>query len=308
MYDWGFFLSDVHMRTINTDSGSYLESLLQANELCMHKAIGEVAAVSLATVIRYHLESGGARVRARLALSAGIALNLDKDVCLALAASCELIHNASLLHDDFQDGDEMRRGRAAAWYKYDVNSALCAGTLMLSAAYRAISQVPVHAPQLLSHLYQRTSDLISGQSIDLSSQTQDFDVQTYLDIAIGKSGSLLALPFELVMISANQTAAIPIAKAAGESFAVAYQIADDISDLQDDLAQHQNNIMRVLLHKGLDHPKALAQANQLANDHLNLAINYASQLPANSGACLIPLCKKLALTISAKTPFNCERA
>lgn len=273
----------------------------------MQQAIGEVAAERLATVIRYHLESGGARLRAKLALSAGNALNLNKDVCLALAASCELIHNASLLHDDIQDGDEVRRGREAAWFKYDVNSALCAGTLMLSAAYRAISQVPVHAPQLLAHFYQRTSDLISGQTIDLTSKTQHFDVQTYLDIAKGKSGSLLALPFELVMISANQTAAIPIAKAAGESFAVAYQIADDISDFQDDWLQQQNNIIRVLYDNGLDRPKALAQANQLANDHLNLAINYATQLPANSGACLIPLCEKLALEIGAETQFSCER-
>jgi geranylgeranyl diphosphate synthase type I len=295
------------MRTINTDLGSNLESLLQANELCMHKAIGEVAAERLAAVIRYHLESGGARLRAKIALNAGIALNLHTDICLALATSCELIHNASLLHDDIQDGDEMRRGRESAWFKYDVNSALCAGTLMLSAAYRAISQVPVYAPQLLAHLYQRTSDLISGQTIDLTSQTQHFDVQTYLNIAKGKSGSLLALPFELVMISANQTAAIPTAKAAGESFAVAYQIADDISDLQGDLSQHQNNIIKVLHDKGLDRPHALAKANQLAHDHLNLAINYASQLPANSGACFIPLCEKLALTIGAPTQFSCER-
>jgi geranylgeranyl pyrophosphate synthase len=294
------------MRTINTDSGSNLESLLQANELFMHKAIGDIAAQRLAAVIRYHLESGGARLRAKLALSAGHALNLDREVCLALAASCELIHNASLLHDDIQDGDEMRRGREAAWFKYDVNSALCAGTLMLSAAYRAISQVPLIAPQLLAHLYRRTSDLISGQTIDLSSHTEHFDVQTYLDIAIGKSGSLLALPFELVMISANHTAAIPLAKAAGESFAVAYQIADDLSDLQDDLSQHQNNIMSVLQHKGLNRPKALAQANQIANDHLNLAINYASQLPANSGACFIPLCEKLAQTIGAQTQFRLD--
>ncbi len=286
------------MTTINTDSGSNLESLLQANELFMQQAIGEVAAERLASVIRYHLESGGARLRAKLALSAGTALSLNKDICLALAASCELIHNASLLHDDIQDGDKMRRGREAAWFKYDVNSALCAGTLMLSAAYRAISQVTVHATQLLAHLHQRTSDLISGQSLDLTSKTQHLNVKTYLDIAKGKSGSLLALPFELVMISADQTAAIPIAKAAGESFAVAYQIADDLSDEQDDLSQHKNNILSVLHDKGLDRPNALTQANQLANDHLNQAINYASQLPANSGACFIPLCEKLALTIN----------
>lgn len=272
----------------------------------MFEAIGETKAEQLTKVMRYHLESGGARLRAKLALSAGIALNLDQNVNVALSACCELIHNASLLHDDIQDGDKMRRGREAAWFKFDVNSALCAGTLMLSSAYRAVSSVPVYAQQLVAHLHQRTSDLISGQTMDLSLTTQHIDVQTYLDVAIGKSGSLLALPFELVMISANQAASLPIAKAAGESFAVAYQIADDISDLQDDLSHHHTNIIGILQSTGLNRQLALAQASRLAQEHLNLAVSYAGRLPANSGALFIPLCEALAETIGTEPLLSCE--
>jgi geranylgeranyl pyrophosphate synthase len=294
------------MTTRNTDSSSNLESLLQATELFMFKAIGETKAEKLTELMHYHLESGGARLRARLALSAGIALNVDQNVNVALSACCELIHNASLLHDDIQDGDKMRRGREAAWFKFDVNSALCAGTLMLSSAYRAVSSVPVYAQQLVAHLHQRTSDLISGQTMDLSLTTQHIDVQTYLDVAIGKSGSLLALPFELVMISANQAASLPIAKAAGESFAVAYQIADDISDLQVDLSHHHTNIIGILQSTGLNRQLALAQASRLAQEHLNLAASYACQLPANSGAVFIPLCEALAETIGTEPLLSCE--
>jgi geranylgeranyl pyrophosphate synthase len=294
------------MTTRNTDSNSNIDSLLHATELFMYEAIGHTKAEKLAAVMRYHLESGGARLRAKLALSAGIALKLEQNVNVALSACCELIHNASLLHDDIQDGDERRRGREAAWFKYDVNTALCAGTLMLSAAYRAVSDVPVYASQLVAHLHQRTSDLISGQTMDLAATTQHINVQNYLDMAVGKSGSLLALPFELVMISANQPAALPIAKAAGESFAVAYQIADDISDLEADLSHHHTNIIGVLQHSGLDRFQALARANQLAKAHLNLATQYAAQLPANSGARFMPLCEALAETIGSEPQLSYE--
>ena len=63
-----------------TDSSQNIESLLQATELFMFQAIGQTKAKSIAVVMRYHIESGGARVRARLALNAGLALNLEKKI------------------------------------------------------------------------------------------------------------------------------------------------------------------------------------------------------------------------------------
>jgi geranylgeranyl pyrophosphate synthase len=277
----------------NIDSSPNIESLLQATELFMFQAIGQTKAKSISVVMRYHIESGGARVRARLALHTGLALNLEKKIIVALSACCELVHNASLLHDDIQDGDEMRRGRMAAWFKFDINSAMCAGTLMLSAAYKAVSEVTVYSPQLIAHLHQRTSDLISGQVIDVTSSASVINVTTYLDMAKGKSGSLLALPLELVMISANEPTALPFAKVAGESFAVAYQIADDMSDLQADLANSRTNIVSILENTGVTRPEALARARLLAEEHLKFATEYAAKLPANSGAYFIKLCETL---------------
>lgn len=290
----------------NTDSSPNIESLLQASELFMFQAIGQTKAKSITVVMRYHIESGGSRVRARLALNAGLALNLEKKVNVALSACCELIHNASLLHDDIQDGDEMRRGRLAAWFKFDINSAMCAGTLMLSAAYKAVSEVTVCSPKLIAHLHQRTSDLISGQVIDVTSSASVINVKTYLDIAKGKSGSLLALPLELVMISANEFTALPCAKGAGESFAVAYQIADDMSDLQADLANSRTNIVGILENIGMSRSEALARAKLLAEEHLKLATEYAAKLPANSGAHFINLCEELKEKFDTSQPSSIE--
>ena len=58
----------------------------------------------------YHLRTGGNRVRAQLALHAGRALGLGVSDAVTLATTCELLHNASLIHDDLQDLDEVRRG------------------------------------------------------------------------------------------------------------------------------------------------------------------------------------------------------
>ena len=306
MHDWGVFLSVVNMTIRKTDSSQNIESLLQATELFMFQAIGQTKAKNITVVMRYHIESGGARVRARLALNAGLALNLEKKINVSLSACCELIHNASLLHDDIQDGDEMRRGRMAAWLKFDINSAMCAGTLMLSAAYNAVSQVTVYSPQLIAHLHQRTSDLISGQIIDFTSLASVIDVKTYLDMAKGKTGSLLALPLELVMISANEPTALPFAKVAGESFAVAYQIADDMSDLQADLANSRTNIVGILENTGVTRPEALSQAKLLAKENLKFATEYAAKLPANSGAYFIKLCEALKEKIDTSQPSSIE--
>ena len=76
-------------------------------------------------------------------MHAGLALGLSEPDVLCLAASAELLHNASLVHDDLQDQDGMRRGAPAVWKKYGSNVAICTGDLMLSAAYAALSVILV---------------------------------------------------------------------------------------------------------------------------------------------------------------------
>jgi geranylgeranyl diphosphate synthase type II len=148
---------------------------------------------------------------------------------------------------------------------------------------------------LVLHLHQRTADLIHGQTLDLSFADQPVNLQGYLDIASAKSGSLLALPLELVMITSNQLNALPTAKQAGESFAIAYQIADDLNDVEDDLARGTCNIVHVLQLRDLDRSQATHEALDLMQKHLRLAEHYAAQLPAESGAYLLSLCGKLSV-------------
>ena len=94
-------------------------------------------------IAREHLLTGGRRVRARLALAAGEALGLRRENVVAWAAACELLHNATLIHDDIQDGDRTRRDVPTAWARHGVGQALNAGDLLLMLPFLAINDVVV---------------------------------------------------------------------------------------------------------------------------------------------------------------------
>ncbi len=283
---------------------------LRACESLMLDALCRRGADRLNNLIRYHLESGGSRIRARLALEAGEALNLPTATCIALAASCELIHNASLLHDDIQDQSTHRRGKPAAWQCFDPNTAMCAGTLMLSAAFDVLAKIDTNPVKLIRHLHQRTADLIVGQTADLQYEAQRWDTEQYLQIVTGKSGALLALPLELSLIAADRGYALQTAKQAGEAFAIAYQLADDLADWDDDLALGNCNIIAVIQAQdaSVSAQQARHHARLLAQTHLRQACEYARQLPDQSGQSFIALCHTLTLSVCTESSTSCEKS
>lgn len=247
------------------------------------------------TAAKYHLASGGHKIRARLCIEAGLALGIKQQDMLILAAMCELLHNASLIHDDIQDGDIVRRDIETVWKKFGVNVALCTGDFLLSAAYGVLanfSDIQL-IPKLIATIYQRTSSVIQGQCADIAYQKQQLcSVGTYQKIAIAKSGALLSLPIELALIASQHSEAIADARAAAESFAIAYQIVDDLDDVDKDADCHSLNIVFVLKAAG-ERQNPIQVAETLALQHLEAAINLATKIPKNSGALLIELVGQL---------------
>ena len=120
---------------------SRLEKLIYSliNSAGIHATHQSQSSAQLAAI--YHLRSGGRRVRARLAIQACSALGLSEDDALCIAAVVELLHNASLIHDDLQDQEKLRHGCVTVWTKFGTNVAICTGDLMLSAAYGALCRV-----------------------------------------------------------------------------------------------------------------------------------------------------------------------
>ena len=86
----------------------------------------------------YHLRTGGKRLRGRLALCAAKDQSVNPEQALLWAAACELLHNATLIHDDIQDNDPIRRGQPSLWKKFGVAQAINVGDFFIFKAFRSL--------------------------------------------------------------------------------------------------------------------------------------------------------------------------
>lgn len=247
---------------------------------------------------RYHLASGGKRVRAQLGQHAARALGVSGPDGALLGAVAELIHNASLVYDDLQDRDKVRRGADAVWVRFGPDVALCTGALLLSAAYGALAELsqPERVAPLVALTHRRTAHLIHGQTADLSSRDVDMTTGDYEQVATDKSGVLFALPLELACVYAGAPELSDRARRAANQFAVGYQIADDLDDLQVDRAANRLNYVS-LLRRVHDENTALKLAKGRSLALLKDAADLARSLPSGAGELLSSLSAALAAKV-----------
>lgn len=241
----------------------------------------------------YHLACGGSRVRATSCIEVSLALGLDSRSAVCLASCVELLHNASLIHDDLQDNDPMRRGQPSVWYKFGKNVAVCAGDLLIAKAFGQLAHIPnVNIlPSLLTHVQEAVSLTIEGQCLDNQSINCN-NLNDYEKIAASKSGPLLRLPVELPLMAAGQRNAINITQKAISRFAVAYQIADDLCDWRTDMIEGQLNIVNILSQQ-MPNSEAIAVAQSRAQHLLKSCQIELNKLPEDSGSAFIALAQNL---------------
>ena len=281
------------------------DSLKELEEMMRSLIIGSdtVKGVALSDSVRAaidHLDAGGQRVRARLALCAGESLGLTKADSGVIGGAVELLHNASLVHDDLQDREMMRRGTPTVWAAYGDEVAICTGDLLLSSAYGALAAIsdPGLLPELIALVHARTALVIRGQSVELSARGQQIvDLADYEQIVVGKSGALLSLPLEMALLASGKREWMEEARCAAEAFGISYQIVDDLEDVESDAAGDAGpravNALLVLRAAGYG-PNAEAVARQIGLRHLRTAIASAGRLPNGSGAFLQELTMALA--------------
>lgn len=245
-----------------------------------------------------HLDAGGSRVRARLALHAALVLGRPGIEAVAIAAACELLHNASLVHDDLQDRDPLRRGRPSVWRAHGDAAAICVGDLLLSSAYAALADCGAQAARLIAHTHQRVGAVIRGQCADLKLKGRaDVSIATYETVAADKSGPLLSLPLELALLLAGSAHHVPRAVDAASLFAVAYQMTDDLEDVERDALNEELNVVAVLAAAGVHSP--LQAAARLALQRFAEARQAALALPAGAGQLLADFAEQRIGSLSA---------
>jgi geranylgeranyl diphosphate synthase type II len=251
-----------------------------------------------------HLSSPGKQVRARLALHSARSLGLDLRSAVAIAAASELIHNASLVHDDIQDGSDLRRGISTLWARHGRDVAICAGDLMISAAYAALAQVGgPHVPHAVARMHARISQVIHGQVSDLAAR--DSGATTffqYRTIAVDKSAPLLGLPVELSLILAGRLDCLVQAERAADAFALAYQMADDLEDVESDMASGSLNAVAIFARE-MPIERARLLVRRLVNRTFRQASRLAGSLPSDSGALMAAMADQRAWAVEGR-PFR----
>jgi len=183
---------------------------------------------------KYHLQSGGKRFRAALALLSAKIFGLDNKSSIYVAVCCEFIHNASLIHDDLQDRDLLRRGQPTIWSRFGDHSAINLGDYFISGSFEALIKTKVNSDckcLAVEELSKTIKQTVRGQSTEILGRS-DFHLKMddYESTARAKTGSLLSLPVKLVMLlkglkNCNSEFLSPLYETG-----LAYQIQDDISD------------------------------------------------------------------------------
>lgn len=252
----------------------------------------------VADAARYHLAAGGGRVRAETALAASAALAIEPEGSVACATASELLHNASLVHDDLQDGDRTRRGQPAVWVRYDKATAVSVGDLLISAAFAGLAHHPRPAAAI-TITHEAVAATTLGQAMDLAARPASFE--EYVQVATAKSGPLLALPMRLVLLAGDVADDVQATRA-GHALALAYQIIDDLGDRSRDRERGSMNGCHILESEGRSPHQAAALAISRARHALDLARTEAHRLPAGAGSVYLSLAARLLRQLAESEP------
>ncbi len=190
----------------------------------------------LAGAVRHAVFPGGARIRPQLCLAVAQACGDDDPLLSEAAASAiELLHCASLVHDDLPcfDDSPMRRGRASVHYAYGESLAVLAGDALIVLAFQTLAANASRSPQRLAPLIATVTagvgmpfGIVAGQAWECEARVSLADYQR------AKTGALFAAATMAGALAAGAEAA-PW-RALGEWLGEAYQAADDIRDVAGD--------------------------------------------------------------------------
>jgi geranylgeranyl diphosphate synthase, type I len=217
-----------------------LERFRQPIEASLSGALADRPA-PIYDMLRYHLGCDGSSppqgkaLRPTLCLLICEALGGSWTRALPAAAAIELIHNFSLIHDDIQDGDELRRGRPTLWTRWGVPQAINAGDAMFCLATLTLRGLRPHfgdelVVEAMSVLQEATREMIEGQYLDVSyEQVPEISLSQYLEMIRCKTGALLRASIEIGALLADAGAPLRLrSRRFGEAIGRLFQIRDDM--------------------------------------------------------------------------------
>ena len=188
---------------------------------------------SLYDPMRYILQLGGKRIRPVLALIAADAVGGDFKKALPVALAVEVFHNFSLVHDDIMDEAPLRRGKATVHEKWDTNTGILSGDVMLVKAYQCLNDYPPALFSDLTQLFSKTAqEVCEGQQYDMDFPQQATVSQAeYLHMIKYKTAVLLGCALQMgAMVGGLSRLESQPFYDFGIQLGLAFQLQDDYLD------------------------------------------------------------------------------
>ena len=188
--------------------------------------------------LRYLIAIGGKRIRPRLCMIA-YALFKDElgDELLQPASALEVFHSFTLIHDDIMDRSPLRRGVPTVWKKWNSDTAILSGDVMLIDAYRRIATAPAQCHGQVLDLFTKTAaEVCDGQQFDMDFENESVvPMADYMKMIGLKTAVLIACSAKMgaLIAGASQKDADALYEY-GYQLGLAFQVADDYLDAYGD--------------------------------------------------------------------------
>lgn len=188
--------------------------------------------------LRYMMQIGGKRIRPRLCLLTYLLFkDTISDEILEPATALEVFHSFTLIHDDIMDNSPLRRGHETVWKKWDPDTAILSGDVMLIDAYKRMAKAPSAVVQRVFTLFSKTAaEVCEGQQYDMDFEKDvDVTMADYEKMIGLKTAVLIACSAEIgaIIAGVSELKTREIYRY-GYELGMAFQIADDYLDAYGD--------------------------------------------------------------------------
>ncbi len=223
--------------------------------------------------VKYILESGGKRLRPLITMNICDILSNDSIKALPASASLEIFHNFTLAHDDIMDNSLMRRGRETLHSKWNINTGILSGDVMLIISYEFLKKYDdLIYIELSKQLIETSRLLCEGQQYDIDFSSQDIVAEDkYFKMIQNKTAELIACSYKFGGIVSNtKDINKQILYEIGLNLGIAFQLEDDLLDCFGDEKKFGKRIGGDIIEK----KKTLLYINTIQNLSKNQRIEF----------------------------------
>ncbi|MBP7710170.1 MAG: polyprenyl synthetase family protein [Rickettsiales bacterium] len=221
------------MRNVENILAQLACDLKKVDQIILEFAVGKSPLI--AEISNHLISSGGKRIRPiLLILAAKLCGAKDEKNPQNLAAAVELIHSATLLHDDVVDASQVRRGKKTANALWDNKASILVGDYLFSIAFQLM--VRVKNLEVLGLLAKASSIMADGEVMQLENSSDvTLSQEKYFEIIFGKTAVLFAAACESgALVSEASNAEVTALREFGTNLGIIFQIVDDMLDYSSD--------------------------------------------------------------------------